>query len=160
DVVACLLLPGGSISLCENLPRRSQRLSEFLAGEAAAAAGVELPPVLQKRYRQAEEAVYHDAEDPVVNWDVPELEAALAAAGLKVQTELTHFHREQLISAQQLARWFENAPGTYVDRLRRHGLNDEELQSCRQLLQRVFSTGPVTWTTSAVYIIASRDGVV
>lgn len=160
DVLACLLLPGGSISLCENLPRRSQRLSAFLAGNEAAAADVEVPSALLKRYRQAEEAVYHDAEDSVVNWDIPELEAALAAAGLKAQTELTHFHREQLISAQQLARWFENAAGSYADRLRRHGLNDEELQSCRQLLQRVFSTGPVTWTTSAVYIIASRDGVV
>lgn len=162
SVLAGLLRSAGSISLCENLPRRSQRLSEFLVGGVAGAGavpGAVVPAALVERYRRAEEAVYNDAQDPVVNWDVAELEAALAAAGLKVHVELTHFHREQPVSMQQLARWFDGTPGSYGDRLQRHGLSDDDLLTSRQLLQRVFVAGPVTWTTTAAYIVASRGSV-
>jgi putative ATPase len=156
-LLAELLRPGGSISLCENLPRRSQRLSEYLIASDTSAGDGPAPATLE-RFRQAEEAVYAEVEDAALSWDLPELEELLSVQGLQVRAELAHFRREQSIGAQQLARWFELTPGSFAERMQRQGLQDAELQTCRAQLQRIFAAAPVQWTNTVAYIVASKDG--
>jgi putative ATPase len=98
--VAGLLRPGGVISLAEVIPRHSQRLYRL----------VDLVPLgedLARRVAQAEEAIYEDPADPMVNWDADDLQAAFAAAGLtSVQVAVEHQTGEVRITPAHLTRWF------------------------------------------------------
>jgi putative ATPase len=95
------LQPGARLVLSEMIPRHGQRLSDLvdLAG---------LDPDLVLRLREAEAAMYQMADDARVNWDVPELEAALKQAGFELMAPLAREvqDEERHISAAQLARWF------------------------------------------------------
>jgi putative ATPase len=143
----------GHLSLVEVIPRRAQRLSALV--DLA-----ELGADLAARVQAAEEAMYHDAHDPLVNWDLPEFEAALQAAGFQVQGQLRYDTQEdeRHITAAYLSRWFTvsaaAARPSYASRLRAH-LSAEELrrvEACfrRQLLEQI-----VPWRTTLVYVAAS-----
>lgn len=151
-VLAGVLRPDGSVALCENLPRRSQRLSAYLGALA------EEDSALYERFRIAEEAIYTNPQDPLVNWDGDELAALLSAAGLTARVELLPFHREQLIGPQQLARWFSDEAVSYGNRLRQRGLIADDVTACRLQLQRALAGGPVTWHTTAAIIVAQVGG--
>ena len=95
------LQPGGRLVLSEVIPRHGQRLSELVDV-------TELGADLASRLREAEAAMYHMADDARVNWDVPELEAALQLAGFELIAPLQRETQteERHISAAQLGRWF------------------------------------------------------
>ena len=95
------LQPGGRLVLSEVIPRHGQRLSELVDV-------TELGADLASRLREAEAAMYHMADDARVNWDVPELEAALQQAGFELIAPLQRETQteERHISAAQLGRWF------------------------------------------------------
>ena len=78
DSVA-LLRPSGIISLAEPVPRHTQRLYALV--DLAA-----LGDALATKVREAEEAIYADPADPLVNWAEDDLRAAFLAANL---TEVT-----------------------------------------------------------------------
>jgi putative ATPase len=137
------------------VPRRAQRLSALVDL-------TELGADLAARVQAAEEAMYHNADDPLVNWDLPELEAALQAAGFQVQDQdqlrYDTQEAERHITAAYLSRWFSvsaaAARPSYASRLRTH-LSPEELprvEACfrRQLLEQI-----VPWRTTLVYVAAS-----
>ncbi|HSX79534.1 MAG TPA: AAA family ATPase, partial [Candidatus Saccharimonadia bacterium] len=77
---ACLR-PGGRLSLAEVVPRHAQRLSMLVDL-------TELESDLVARLRAAEEMMYQTPTDPLVNWDVPDLEAALVAVGFTLISAL------------------------------------------------------------------------
>jgi putative ATPase len=152
SVRACLR-DGGRLSLVEVVPRRAQRLSALVDL-------TELGADLAARLQGAEEAMYHDVDDPLVNWDLPQCEAALQVAGFQVQGQLRHDTQEdeRQITAAYLSRWFSvsaaAARPSYASRLRTH-LSGEELrrvEACfrRQLLEQI-----VPWRTALVYVVAS-----
>ena len=95
------LQPGARLVLSEVIPRHGQRLSGLV--DLA-----ELDADLVARLREAEAAMYQMADDARVNWDVPELEAALKQAGFELMAPLAREvqDEERHISAAQLARWF------------------------------------------------------
>ena len=95
------LQPGGRLVLSEVIPRHGQRLSELVDV-------TELGAELASRLREAEAAMYHMADDARVNWDVPELEAALQQARFELLAPLQRETQteERHISAAQLGRWF------------------------------------------------------
>jgi putative ATPase len=70
--------PPASSSLAERVPRRSQRVYALVDSQL-------LDPDLLRRWQAAEETIYADASDPLVNWDMEELLAALQAAGLAAE---------------------------------------------------------------------------
>ncbi len=76
-LVAELLAPSGVVSLADRIPRHTQRLYALvdLGG---------LDADVAERLRTAEEAIYADADDALVNWDAEDLAAAFADAGLDV----------------------------------------------------------------------------
>ena len=77
------LRPGGRLSLAEVVPRHAQRLS-------ALADLTELDSDLVARLRAAEEMMYQAPTDALVNWDVPDLEAALVAVGFTLISALQY----------------------------------------------------------------------
>ena len=149
---ACLS-PGGRLILAEVVPRRAQRLSA-LADLAA------LDPTLVARWQAAEAALYQTPEDPLVNWDVPDLEAALAAAGWRCLAPLQCVTQteERYLSAVQVERWFTLAATrdrpSYAQRLL-VALSLAEWQSVAACLRPQLHERTVSWQTTLVYVTAT-----
>jgi putative ATPase len=144
---------GGRLSLAEVVPRQTQRLSALV--DLA-----ELGNDLEARLRAGEEALYHAPDDPLVNWDLPDLEAALPAAGLVLHTTLAYETQaeERRITAAHLTRWFAVAADherpTYASRLRAY-LSAAELQRVEACFRRQLLDQIVPWRTTLVYVVAA-----
>ena len=112
-----LLAEGGTIAVAENLPRYGQRLSRL--------AEAQLPPEIAA----AEEKIYTNPDDPLVNWDVDALRDIFQNAGLKTQNPiLLDLKRSQVLPAATLNRWMDTTkPHSYASRLLDAGLSREAL---------------------------------
>ncbi|MCZ6556392.1 MAG: AAA family ATPase [SAR324 cluster bacterium] len=99
-LLAGLLAPGGRLLLIEPVPRLGERL---LAGQDWEG----LPAALVRRVLAAEEQIYADPEDPMVNWDGGDLESWCAEAGLRVAArEVAGSMVEFPVDQALLGRWF------------------------------------------------------
>jgi putative ATPase len=153
QVIASLLGHGGRLSLAEAVPRQAQRLYRLVDLSS-------LDEDLRQRIVAAEEAIYADPHDPMVNWDIPDLEAAFKAAGLSdVQLQEETLDTQQHISSEHLARWFgtggDRGRLTYAQHLGRH-ISAPELAQVRALFERQLQNQAVAWTSRIVYLSAKR----
>lgn len=149
-----IMQTGASLVLAEVLPRRAQRLSTLVDLTA-------LGRVVLERLQEAEEAIYQAPEDPLVNWDLADLENTLEQAGfvLSVPLQCVTQSAERRITAAHLARWFAETPGeggrlTYAQHLRRT-LSAAELSQVVSCFQRQGLEHTVLWQTTCVYVTAS-----
>jgi putative ATPase len=152
-VIASLLAQRGRLSLAEVVPHQAQRLYRLVDLS-------ELDEDLRQRVIAAEEAIYADPHDPMVNWDTPDLEGAFQAAGLsELQLRAETQSAQQHISPDHLARWFANARDgerlSYAQHLGRD-LSAEELAQVRALFERQLRNQTVTWASRIVYVSAIR----
>jgi len=148
-LLADLLAPGGVISLAERVPRHTQRLYALLDSRELAADVVD-------RWRQAEEAIYADTADPLVNWDEHDLRAAFNAAGLTVAVQSETEETETPITAAMIERWFtpvSSGRPAYVDRLAAL-LTNTELTQIRKLFERQLTGQSVPWQSHTVFVSA------
>ena len=149
------LRPGGRLSLAEVVPRHAQRLS-------ALADLTELDSDLVARLRAAEEMMYQAPTDALVNWDVPDLEAALVAVGFTLISALQYDTQveERRITAAHLERWFSTAMErerpSYANRLLTQ-LTAAELQQVEVYMRRQLLDHIVPWQTRLVYITAASS---
>ncbi|MCB9418984.1 MAG: AAA family ATPase [Ardenticatenaceae bacterium] len=141
----------GRLALLQTIPRHTQRLYEL----------VEWPDgSLRQKAAAAEEAIYHDESDPLVNWNENDLAAALQSAGLDVQMTVETQTEQRRITADHLARWFPNdetyqAKVSYAQRLLEGGLSDGELEQVNNLYGRRLQDQIVTWHNSTAYVLAA-----
>ena len=149
------LLADGLFCFAQVVPRQGQRLYRLVEW-------AEAPDGLAEKVREAEEAIYADPDDPLVNWSVADLEAGLDAAGFQIvdlQTE-TQTEERQLTPAH-LARWFEEdevgegRPG-YARRLRAAGLTAAEVKTVEALYRRQLEGKIVAWESRLVYAVSGR----
>jgi putative ATPase len=154
--LACLhdrLAPGGRLALAEVVPRQAQRLSAL--GDVSA-----LDRDLVTRWRAAEEAMYQTPDDPLVNWDVPALEAALRAAGfcLTAPLQCVTQTEERYLTTAHLDRWCTRTATrdrpSYAQRVLTF-LSVEEWQSVEACLRPQLQEHTVPWQTTLVYITAT-----
>jgi putative ATPase len=153
-LVACLR-PGGCLSLAETVVGQAQRLYDL----------VDLSPLgedLGRRVVEAEEAIYADAGDPLVNWGTADLGSALEAAGLEegdVQEEVEAM--EMFVSPATLERWFAIDPDrerpSYAQHLLRQ-LTADELAEVEALFQRQLAGQTVAWHTQIAFVVGQRPG--
>ena len=145
-----LLAPGGCISLAERIPRHTQRLVDLVDTSS-------LPADLVERLLQAEEAIYADVADPLVNWDTADLVAMGRAAGLVVDAAEEEESTEVQVTAALLERWFGRSSGgrpSYADHLAAR-LRVEEIAAVRDLFQRQLLQQVVSWRGRVVYLTAT-----
>ena len=151
-LLADLLQPGGVISLAEAIPRRTQRLYG-LVGES------NLGTELSRDWREAEEAIYADTEDAMVNWDAEDMRAAFAESGLDpVQVSVELMETERLITPKQVERWFEESGRTrpsYAQHLRRR-LSANGVAQIRRLFEEQLAARTCRWTTGLAIVLARR----
>jgi putative ATPase len=159
-IITSLLNEGGRLALAEAVPRHAQRLYRLVDLSL-------LDEALRQRLIAAEEAIYTDPDDPMVNWEAADIEAAFSpegtygrAAGLSdVHLQVETVMAQQHISAEHLARWFSASPEgqrpSYGQRLRQN-LSAEELAQVQALFERQLRDQSVTWTSQVVFLLAHR----
>jgi len=142
----------GRLGLIQLIPRHSQRLVDLVDWSGQ-------PADLAAQVRAAEEAIYQDVADPLVNWSLADLEAGLQTAGLTIVSSQTERQTEQRrLTAAQLGRWFvpagEERP-SYAHRLAAAGLSSEEIDQVADLYGRQLRDQTVFWQTTIAYLIAA-----
>jgi putative ATPase len=142
----------GRLGLIQLIPRHSQRLVDLVDWSGQ-------PAELAAQVRTAEEAIYQDSADPLVNWSLADLEAGLQTAGLTVVSSQTERQTEQRrLTAAQLGRWFvpggEERP-SYAQRLAAAGLSSEEVDQVADLYGRQLRDQTVPWQTTIAYLVAT-----
>ena len=153
SVITSLLSEDGRLSLVEVIPRHIQRLYHLVDLSS-------LEEDLRQRLVAAEEAIYSDHDDPMVNWEATDLKAAFRVAGLsEVHTQVETVTVQRHISPEHLERWFsdgsERGRPTYAQHLRRH-LSADELAQVQTIFEAQLRDQSVVWTSQMVYLAAHR----
>jgi len=153
SLIAPLLRCGGILSLAQPIPRYTQRLYALVTLDP-------LGQALARRLQDAEEAIYTDPADPMVNWAEEELREALTAAGLtQVSIETVEARDEVRITPALVERWFTPAPAgerpSYSQRLASF-LDADELAAVEALYRQALTGQTVPWRSVTAYIVARR----
>jgi putative ATPase len=113
-----------------------------------------LSPRLYKKLVAAEEAIYTQTDDPMLNWDVEDLQTIFASTGLKVEISLEQSATEMQITAALLDRWFaeSSTQPTYQTYLAR-SLSPQEIAQVRDRFARLVSK-TVAWESAIALIYA------
>jgi putative ATPase len=142
----------GRLCLAQVVPRHGQRLYQLIDWSG-------LPEEVAAKVRDAEEGIYGDPGDPMVNWDADELAQALQAAGLtKVEVQLQEQVERRQITAGHLGRWFSTdssgseRPG-YGQRLEAAGLSGDEVVAISAQYRRQLLNQTVPWRSTISYVL-------
>jgi putative ATPase len=145
------LQENGRFCLIQTIPKQGQRLYKLVdwSGESE---------TLAKKVSQAEELIYADANDPLVNWDESDLQTGLETAGFSnIAIQLEREKSQRRLTAVHLQRWFgDSGIGTYGQRLLDGGLSKKEVKQVASLYRRQLQEQIVGWETAVVFVSASR----
>jgi putative ATPase len=144
------LRPQGLLVLAETIPRHAQRLYRLLDCTG-------LEKKLYKRWVEAEESIYTQAPDPMVNWDEQDLVALFEAAGLTVQMHREETQTEIRITPALLDRWFsqqdKDPRPTYANHLA-SSLSAREVATLRDLFTQQLRNQIIPWKSTTAIIKA------
>ena len=158
SAVAGLLQPAGRLVLAEILPKRTQRLYQLLDLSS-------LPPDLTERFKAAEEAIYTNSADPMINWDVAELQEFFKEGGLnRVEVTIETVAADMRLGQEQIERWFATSPAGSRPTFAQHllqanthgGINPAELAELKRLFERQLLDQVVPWQSTVAYVQARR----
>jgi putative ATPase len=141
-----LLQPEGSIILAEAIPKRAQRLYNLVAADTLSAK-------LRLKLKKAEEAIYTNANDAMVNWDLKDLQEDFVQAGFILQIEVETTETQVLITTAMLDRWFTPNGSSYIDRLGA-SLTPHELGEVQRIFRQQLLHQQVPWQTSIAFLRA------
>ncbi|HEY9654531.1 MAG TPA: AAA family ATPase, partial [Crinalium sp.] len=143
------LQPNGTVTLAESIPYQAQRLYQLLNPAW-------LSDKLYQKLVKAEEAIYTQPDDPMVNWDAPDLQVMFEAAGFIVALQVEPLSTEMLITAALVDRWFaaNSVQSTYVTHLSHH-LSQAELTKVRSAFTRLVNQ-TVKWRSTIAFVQAHR----
>ncbi len=152
SIIKQTVKPGGRLVLAEIIARHTQRLYRLVDLSR-------LDDDLARRVAAAEETIYANANDSMVNWDGADLQMALEHAGfetVEMHTEVANSDRH--IGAGQVTNWFtvEENRGrpTYAQHLIAGNISIDELARVKQIFERQLAGQVVNWQTTMVYIKA------
>jgi putative ATPase len=143
------LAENGRLCLIQSIPRHTQRLYALVdwAGDET----------LRAKVAAAEDAIYHDPADPLVNWDEEDLATAVREAGLDVRLVVERQTEQRQITQSQLARWFgagSDRP-SYGERLAAQ-LSPEEVERVAGLYRRQLGEKVVGWKTAVAFVLTAN----
>ncbi|MFW5814108.1 MAG: AAA family ATPase [Spirochaetota bacterium] len=142
--LGALCAPPTRLVVVQPLPARGQRISELVGGDPAIEA--------------AEESLFSDPANALVNWDAGDLERSLADAGWTVETsELIESRETRYLAREQIDRWLDpDRPGGLGAALAAQSPADRE--AAAGLLRTRLAGKTVEWKTVFALLIASyRD---
>ena len=143
NIVKLMNETDGNVALAENIARHTQRLAALLQDH-----GQEWLP----RIRKAEDDIYTNPDDPLVNWDEKTLASYIENAGRSIKNiELQSFTREIIISSAQLQHWFDNAPGSFRSRLLKL-CTEDDVDNFFNAVRTELLNHKVQWTTQVAFL--------
>ena len=143
SIVKLMNETGGNVALAENIARHTQRLAALLQDH-----GQEWLP----RIRQAEDDIYANPDDPLVNWDEKTLADYFGNAGRSIKNiEIQSFTREIIISSAQLQHWFDNAPGSFRNRLLKL-CSEDDVDNFFNAVRTELLNHKVQWSTQVAFL--------
>jgi putative ATPase len=146
-----LLRADGRVVLAVSLPRHTQRLYRLVDLQT-------LSDALAQKLMEAEEAIYADPDDPMVNWDEEMLGGIFEGAGFDAAAEVTETESQVRITEALLDRWFapagEDRP-SYRQRLGDH-LSPDDLAQVEALFRRQLRGQIVPWRSQRLLLFATR----
>lgn len=147
-ILAKLLQLEGVIILAETVPQHTQRFYRLLESK-------KLDFNLYEKLVTAEEAIYAEQTDPMLNWDAEDLRKAFEAASLMVEVILEHSSTQMHITQTFINRLFStNATRpSYADRLA-GTLNAKEIQAVQELFIQHLLNQTVTWNSTIAFVQA------
>ena len=152
-LLAALLSENGHISLVETAPAYTQRLHRLV--DLAT-----LDEMVAQQIVAAEEGIYAQPDDPMVNWDEAALQRAFDAAGLLTQVSVEREESQVQVTPALLARWFTPARAgerpSYVDHLRQR-LDAAQCAQVETLFRQQLANRAVAWETTLVYLAAGHQ---
>jgi len=147
QVLMEFLRPDGSLVLAETVPRHTQRLYDLVDAK-------QFSTKIYKRLVKAEEAIYQNVEDAMVNWDEDGLRSLFQNAGLTAEVHLEKTQTDLRITSALLERWFstgsdpgdigEAARPSYGDHLA-GVLTAAELATVQAIFRRTLTNQMVKW---------------
>ena len=145
-----LLQSDGAIALAETIPRHTQRLYKLINPQAVSKR-------LYTDLTKAEETIYNDPTDPMVNWDIDDLTATFATVGLTAEIEIEHTSTELQITPKTLARWFQLGQGkpSYGDRIAQQ-LSAKDMEKVKQVFTQQLSGQTVKWEGAIAFIVGHQ----
>jgi putative ATPase len=157
SAVVAVQRSGGRFCLAQVLPQEGQRLYQLLDWSGQ-------PERLTETVSQGEEAIYADANDPLVNWDAAGLLADMEAAGFReIEIQVDRQTGRRRIGAADLARWFPEDDAyqandgrlSYAQRLVSAGLETAEVERVRDFYGRKLRGQVVAWQRTFLYVSAT-----
>ena len=143
-----LLAPLGRIVIAESVPARGQRLSHLLNS-------AQIDSCLYQQLSEAEEILYSDPGDSMVNWDISDLQQYFSLAKLNCEIETVTFQTQVVIAPILLERWL-GSTGKYHQLMVAQGLNLKEIKRIRQHFTHQLANQTVTWHRSIAFVYATR----
>ena len=147
--IIALLAHGGTLALAESIPTRGQRIAELLTFPGKRSA-------MGKKFKEAEESLFGDADDPMVNWDADSLAANLdSIAGITHKSHATTHRSLRRILPSDIDFWLRRAESgerrSLGDRLR-ESLGEEQMRELTSLMHGQLDNRDVQWKTENVFI--------
>ena len=143
------LKPGGHLILAEVMPGEGSRLSALLTAK-------ELDTKLLVKYQEAEEKIYSDPENPLVNWNKTSLSELLVKTGLSIDLMEKREHSfEQFVSAKLINSWFDPESGGFGSRLGDF-LTAKELGILKNTALHSLSEKKVPWKRSYLLVACRK----
>lgn len=157
--LAELLEQAGRLVLAETLPKYTQRLHRLVDLSS-------LAEELAARVMAAEEAIYTNPSDVMVNWDEQTLKTILHEAGFAgVEIALERPTAQVRLTPEQLGRWFATPATAQRPTFAQHllnppgstGLTQAELASLERLFSQQLSGQLCAWQSTIAYIVAAKS---
>ena len=149
-----LLQPDGLMVLAEAMPKYTQRLYQLIEPERL---GVKL----HRKLAKAEESIYTHADQPMLTWDIEDLNAQFKDVGTNLALQLEHTQTDLRITPALLDRWFSpggdtrsaqaNQRPSYLDHLQ-NSLTAPEIAKVRDAAFTVLQHQTVPWQGAIAFI--------
>ena len=168
-ILARKLQADGYLILAQTVPRDGQRLYRLIDWS-------DVGHKVRDSVIKAEESIYHDDDDDLVNWEIDALEAELGSAGFsKVETVSEKYVEIRKLTAANLEKWFgpssgrdvpanerlsrsnekaDTPVGSYGQLLLDNGIQQNELSELAHIYRRQLIDQPVKWSNHIAYIKA------
>ncbi len=143
-----LLRDDGKIVLAESVPSRAQRLSDLLPSKMT-------EPELQAQFKQAESHLFNNPDNPMVNWDISDLEQAFEQSGFSCKIEIRTFSAERLVTSALLDRWLDDS-SQYHRYLVAHDVSTADIKKLRSIFSQQLTQKTVSWQRTLAFISAQK----
>ena len=147
--LSAVLRPGGQISLAEVVPSEGIRLSGLLD------LGSE-DESFRRKLAKAEEGIYGDPGNPLVNWSAENLCGIVKNAGFKVvNREARRFADRRTIRTEDIERWFASQSGSYATRASTV-LSASDIEHLRKICAEQLAGRELDWQSTVLFVSAEK----